>query len=200
MELLPLQLVLSLAMFAFVTSITPGPNNMMLLASGVNHGFAGSLRLLFGIEFGFFILLSAVGLGLGELFVALPMAHTAMKWLGVAYMLYLAWGLAHSAGSGAEGDGGKTLGFWGAVAFQWINPKAWIMAIGYFSTYVPAGKGPIYLVGMAALFAIVGLPCCAAWALMGQHLRRYLADAKQRQVFNWVMAVLLVLSIIPALL
>jgi threonine/homoserine/homoserine lactone efflux protein len=203
MDLLAPQLLLSLSLFAFVTSVTPGPNNMMLLASGVNFGFAASLRHIVGISSGFLVMLVAVGLGLGQVFVAYPLAHALMKWAGALYMGYLAWCIAQSSkpNSGdTPGANQRPMGFWSAAAFQWINPKAWVMAVGYFSTYVPAGGGIAYVALTSLLFAGVNLPSCGSWALMGQHLRRFLADDFHRKVFNWAMAGLLLASIVPAFL
>ncbi len=195
------QLLLSLSLFAFVTSITPGPNNMMLLASGVNFGFAASLRHLVGIRSGFLIMLLAVGLGLGQAFTEYPVAHELMKWLGAIYMIYLAWRIGQSnkpdSSDAALSDHGP-MGFWSAPAFQWINPKAWVMAIGYFSTYVPSGGGFACVALASVLFAGINLPSCGVWALMGQHLRRFLTDDLHLKLFNWAMAGLLVASIIPA--
>jgi len=203
MNFLAPHLLLSLSVFAFVTSITPGPNNMMLLASGVNFGFAASLRHLVGISSGFLVMLVAVGLGLGQVFLAYPLAHELMKWAGALYMIYLAWRIAHSSrpDSGeANGANHRPMGFWSAAAFQWVNPKAWVMAVGYFSTYVPAGGGVAYVALASLLFAGINLPTCGLWALMGQHLRRFLTDDAHRKVFNWAMAGLLLASIIPAFL
>ena len=207
LNLLAPQLLLSLALFALVSSITPGPNNMMLLASGVNFGFAASLRHIVGISTGFLVMLLAVGMGLGQVFVAYPLVHGLMKWAGALYMLYLAWSIIRSAAPVSESTSGapatrrlQPLGFWGAAAFQWVNPKAWVMAVGYFSTYVPAGGKWLDVVFTSVLFALVNLPSCGSWALMGQHLRRFLADARGRTRFNWLMAGLLVASIIPAMM
>ena len=203
MNLFAPQLLLSLALFALVSSITPGPNNMMLLASGVNFGFTASIRHIVGITSGFLVMLLAIGLGLGRLFITYPSVHQFMKWAGMLYMLYLAWSIAHSAKPNDNDTAGvnrQPLGFWAAAAFQWVNPKAWVMAIGYFSTYVPAGGGAPYVVLTAVLFAVVNLPSCSVWALMGQHLRQFLADDRYRRRFNWLMAGLLVASIIPAML
>ena len=176
---------------------------MMLLASGVNFGFSASLRHIVGISGGFLVMLVAVGLGLGQVFVAYPGIHQIMKWAGAAYMLYLAWSITQTgkpAESTSTASHKRPLGFWAAAAFQWINPKAWVMAVGYFSTYVPAGGGVADVVLTSALFAAINLPSCGSWALMGQHLRRFLADEGSRKKFNWLMAGLLALSIIPAVL
>lgn len=176
---------------------------MMLLVSGVNFGFSASIRHLFGISSGFLIMLLAVGFGLGQVFMENPLAHDLMKWAGALYMIYLAWRIAQSGKpeSGATRVANHApMGFWSAAAFQWINPKAWAMAVGYFSTYVPAGGG-ISLIALAAvLFAGIQLPSCGAWAFMGQHLRLFLSDDFYHKMFNRAMAGLLVASIVPALI
>lgn len=174
---------------------------MMLLASGVNFGFTASLRHLVGISGGFLIMLLAVGLGLGQVFIEYPVAHEAMKWAGASYMIYLAWRIAQSGKPDSRdttiSDLGP-MGFWSAAAFQWINPKAWVMAVGYFSTYVPSGGGFAYVAMASFIFAGINLPACGVWALMGQHLRRFLTDDFYFKMFNWAMAGLLVASIISA--
>jgi len=200
MSFLSPDLLISLSLFALVSSITPGPNNMMLLASGVNFGFSASLRHILGISCGFLVMLLAVGLGLGQVFVRYPTAHQVMKWAGALYMLYLAWSIAHSGkpeGGSGTATASRPLGFWAAAAFQWINPKAWVMAVGYFSTYVPAGGGFMPVAVTSLLFAVVNFPACGSWALMGQHLRSFLAHDLHRKIFNWAMAGLLAASILP---
>jgi threonine/homoserine/homoserine lactone efflux protein len=136
-----LETILAFSLFAFVTSVTPGPNNLMLLASGVNFGFRRTIPHIFGISTGFLVLVLAVGFGLGEVFIRVPIAYQILKWVGAAYLLYLAWNIANSGppgeGSGEQVSCAKPMSFWGAAAFQWVNPKAWVMAIGAFSTYAP---------------------------------------------------------------
>jgi threonine/homoserine/homoserine lactone efflux protein len=135
---LSLDLLLGFALFALVTSITPGPNNTMLLASGVNFGFNRTIPHMLGITCGFFVLVVAVGFGLGAVFQTYPLLYAVLRYVGAAYLLYLAWKIAHS---GPVSDGeqveGKPISYLGAAAFQWVNPKAWIMAIGAISTYTP---------------------------------------------------------------
>lgn len=193
-----LSLLPALVLFAFVTSITPGPNNMMLLASGVNFGFMRTIPHMLGIGAGFTVMVAAVGLGLGEIFKLVPLLQTVLKVGGTLYMLWLAWKIAHSGPVG-EGDAqGSPLGFWGAAAFQWVNPKAWIMAITAVSTY-SAGQTIAGAMLVAAVFGIVNLPCVSSWALFGSAMRRVLGDAQKVRIFNWVMAVLLVASLYPIL-
>jgi threonine/homoserine/homoserine lactone efflux protein len=203
-----LDIVLAFAVFAFVTSVTPGPNNLMLLASGMNFGFRASVPHVLGIGGGFFCLLIAVGMGLGGVFARYPQTYEVLKWVGAAYLLYLAWGIAASgAPVGAKLDEparrapeqtrGRPLGFLGAALFQWVNPKAWAMAVGAYTAYVPATSGWELVAAAAFLFAAINAPCVSLWALFGSRLRRWLMDPAYRRVFNVAMAVLLVGTLIP---
>ena len=198
-----IDIVLAFAVFAFVTSVTPGPNNLMLLASGMNFGFRASIPHVLGIGGGFLCLLVAVGMGLGGVFVRYPQTYEILKWVGAAYLLYLAWGIATSgapvapAGEASEQARGRPLGFLGAALFQWVNPKAWAMAVGAYTAYVPAASGWELVAGAAILFAAINAPCVSLWALFGSRLRRWLMDPGYRRVFNVVMAVLLVGTLVP---
>lgn len=199
---MPVDVWLAFSLFAFVTSITPGPNNIMLLASGVNFGFRASIPHVLGISSGFLVLVVAVGLGLTELFARYPFIYTAMRWAGVAYLLYLAWNIANSgtpAAKSPDGSGRRPLGFWGAAAFQWVNPKAWFMAIGALSTYVPAGSSVTMVVGVAVLFALINAPCVSVWAAFGARLRQFFRVPRYQRIFNYSMAALLVASLVPLL-
>lgn len=184
-------------LFAFVSSITPGPNNLMLLASGVNFGLRATLPHILGIAAGFALLLLAVGLGLAELFQRWPWAYQALKWAGAAYLLYLAWAIAR-AGSPLARESTKPMGFVAAAAFQWVNPKAWIMGVSAFATYVPA-QGAWAVAQVALLFALINGPCLSFWALMGSRLRDWMAMGQRQRAFNLLMAALLVLSLWPLL-
>jgi threonine/homoserine/homoserine lactone efflux protein len=192
------QLFLALTLFAFVSSVTPGPNNLMLLASGVNHGFRATLPHMAGVSIGFFILLASVGLGLGLLFEQVPQLYLVLKWLGTAYLLYLAWGVA-TAGAPKDAEASHPISFWGAAGFQWVNPKAWVMAVGAFSSYVPAHSSRALVLAAAAWFAIVGIPAISLWAFSGSRLRHWLRIPHYRRIFNGLMAVLLVASLAPML-
>ncbi len=186
-----------MALFAFVTSVTPGPNNMMLLASGVNFGIRPTLPHMAGISCGHFIMLLAVGLGLGELFTHVPFVYTVMKVIGFAYMLSLAWSIAKSGPpqtQHAVTNSVKPLSFLGAAAFQWVNPKAWMMALGYFSNYLPKDADVLLIVTTAVLFSLVNFPCISVWTLMGARMRHYFEVNLYRHIFNWSMALLLVAS------
>ncbi|WP_236191425.1 LysE family translocator [Pseudomonas pharyngis] len=198
---LSLDLLLGFALFALVTSITPGPNNTMLLASGVNFGFNRTIPHMLGITCGFFVLVVAVGFGLGAVFQTYPLLYTILRYVGAAYLLYLAWKIAHSGPVGDSEQGeAKPISYLGAAAFQWVNPKAWIMAIGAISTYTPMQGYFTNVIVIAAVFAIINLPSVGVWAACGALLRNVLKDRRWLRLFNWGMAALLVISLYPLLL
>ncbi|MDO8410304.1 MAG: LysE family translocator [Phenylobacterium sp.] len=194
------QLLGALALFAFVSSITPGPNNAMLMASGANYGFMRTLPHLAGVVLGFVVLLLAVGFGLGGLFSAYPQTHTILKALGAAYLLWLAWKIATAKGVGEGQATARPFTILQAAGFQWVNPKAWTMAVGVAAAYVPREGGPgDMLIGAVVVF-LVNLPSAVAWAGSGVALRRLLARPGALRWFNWTMAALLVASLVPILL
>ena len=197
------EVILAFCVFAFVASVTPGPNNLMLLASGMNYGFRASIPHILGVSCGFFALVVSVGLGLGEVFTRYPQSHVVMKWAGAIYLLYLAWRIA-SSGTPSPDDStvtrGRPVGFVGAVMFQWVNPKAWVMAAGAFATYIPAAPSVALVVAIAALFATINIPCISGWAVFGTRLRRWLGQPRYARAFNVGMAVLLVASLVPMLM
>lgn len=196
---MPLETFLALVLFAFTTSITPGPNNMMLFASGVNFGFRRTIPHMLGIGAGFLSLLIGVGLGLGALMQSVPLFYTLLKFAGGAYLIWIAWKIGTSR-SLAEGEAGaRPMSFLGAAAFQWVNPKAWVMAVTAMATYTnPAAYVPtVLLVGVA--FALVNLPSVSTWAGFGSALRDWLSVPVRLKWFNITMAVLLVISLWPML-
>ncbi|AZE47605.1 MULTISPECIES: LysE family translocator [Pseudomonas] len=197
---LSIDLLLAFALFAFVTSVTPGPNNAMLLASGVNFGFRRTVPHILGISSGFLVLVLAVGLGLGAVFEAYPVLYKVLRYVGAAYLLYLAWNIARSGPVSQDVDGkGRPLGFWGAAAFQWVNPKAWVMALGAISTYTPLQGYFFNVVVIASLFALINAPSVGVWAGFGSVLRNVLRDPRWLRLFNYGMALLLVISLFPLL-
>ena len=197
---LSFDLLLGFALFALVTSITPGPNNTMLLASGVNFGFNRTIPHMLGITCGFFVLVVAVGFGLGAVFQTYPLLYSVLRYVGAAYLLYLAWKIAHS-GPVSEREKGesKPISYLGAAAFQWVNPKAWIMAIGAISTYTPMQGYFTNVIVIAAVFALINLPSVSVWAGCGTLLRNVLKNRRWLRLFNWGMALLLVASLYPLL-
>ncbi|RWX78436.1 LysE family translocator [Neorhizobium lilium] len=190
---------LALVLFAFTTSITPGPNNMMLFASGVNFGFIRTIPHMLGIGVGFLSLLIGVGLGLGALLHAVPVVYTALKFAGGAYLVWIAWKIGTSRSLSDGKVGAQPMTFLGAAAFQWINPKAWVMAVTAMATYTnPDYYLPtVILVGLA--FAAVNMPSVSTWAGFGSALRDWLSVPARLKWFNITMAVLLVASLWPML-
>ena len=188
--------LLALAGFAFVTSITPGPNNLMLLASGTHFGWRRSLPHLLGISFGFGVMLALVGLGLGEAFTRLPWLHEVLKWVSLAYLLYLAVRVATAAPPSATGhnDSRRPMSFTAAALFQAVNPKAWAMALTAVTAYSELG-----VAAMTAVFVAVNLPCCGSWALLGEQMRRWLHRPRALKAFNWGAGLLMVVSVLPLL-
>jgi threonine/homoserine/homoserine lactone efflux protein len=185
-----------LAGFAFVTSITPGPNNLMLLASGTHFGWRRSVPHLLGISFGFGVMLALVGLGLGQVFTRFPGLHDVLKWASLAYLLYLASKVATAAPPTASDSagGGRPMGFGAAALFQFVNPKAWAMALTAVTAY-----GDLGIAAMTAVFVLVNLPCCGSWALLGEQMRRWLHRPRALKAFNWGAAALMVVSVLPLL-
>ncbi len=190
------EIFLALLTYSFATSITPGPNNLMLLTSGLNFGFARSIPHAVGISVGFFVLLVAVGFGLGAILTAFPPLHLALKIAGGAYLLYLAWRIAMSRTVGQDGRStGRPMTFLEAAAFQWVNPKAWIMAIGAMTVYTNAEAPFLSVILVAAVFALVNFPSVSMWAGFGAALRQRLSDPKKLKWFNITMGSLLALSL-----
>ena len=190
-------LLAALALFAFVSSITPGPNNTMLMASGANFGFRATLPHLSGVAIGFSVMVLAVGLGLGGLFAAFPRLHDVLAVAGGIYMVWLAWKIANAKGiAGGEG-GGRPQTFWQAAAFQWVNPKAWAMAVGAITTYAPAENYNLNIALVALVFMAINAPCVAIWTGFGVALRRFLDRPAILRAFNITMAALLLTSLIP---
>ena len=196
---MPASLLWALIVFAFVTSVTPGPNNMMLLASGVNFGFRRTIPHALGVAIGFTLMVAVVGLGLAGVFKAAPVLLVALKWLGVAYMLFLAAKLTRAAPLHEGEAAGRPMTFLQAAAFQWVNPKAWIMALTAAATYTVPDAYVVSVLVVAAVFGGVNLPSVSTWVLFGTALRRVLTNRVALRAFNWTMAVLLVASLYPAL-
>lgn len=191
---------LALVTFAFVSSITPGPNNFMLLASGVNFGFRRTIPHMCGIGAGFFTLLLGVGFGLGALFSAFPQLHVVLKIVGGIYLFWLAWKIATTRSmSSDKAARARPMTFLEAAAFQWVNPKAWIMAVTGMALFTRADQPYLSVVLVAAAFALVNFPSVSTWAGFGTALRGFLADPVRLKWFNITMGVLLALSVVPML-
>jgi threonine/homoserine/homoserine lactone efflux protein len=188
----------ALALFAFVTSVTPGPNNLMLMASGANFGFRRTVPHMLGVSLGFVLMAFLVGVGLAGLFQTYPVAVTALEVVSVVYMLWLAWKIAHAAAPKDRQVGGTPMTFLQAAAFQWVNPKAWAMALTAVTVHAPDRS--LWAVALVAvIFGAINLPSVSLWTLIGQQLRRVLTNTRRLTIFNWTMAGLLILSLAPVL-
>ncbi len=196
---LPIEIFLALVVFAFTTSITPGPNNMMLFASGVNFGFVRTIPHMIGIGAGFLTLLLAVGFGLGAILETVPLLYVTLKFLGGAYLVWIAWKIATSDTLNDGEAGGRPMTFLEAAAFQLVNPKAWVMAVSAMATYTTQANytASVLLVGVA--FALVNVPSVSTWAGFGSVFREWLSVPARLKVFNVTMALLLVASLWPML-
>lgn len=191
--------LLALVLFAFATSITPGPNNMMLFASGVNFGFRRTVPHMLGIGAGFLSLLIGVGMGLGAVLHAYPPAYIALKVAGGLYLLWIAWKIGSSRSMGEGEAKARPMTFLGAAAFQWVNPKAWVMAVTAMAVYPNPEHYALTVAIVALVFAAVNVPSVSTWAGFGSALREWLSVPVRLKWFNITMAVLLVLSLWPML-
>jgi len=194
-----METLLPLLGFAIATSVTPGPNVLMVAAAAANHGIRATVPHMAGIAIGFAAMLVAVGMGLAAPFAAFPWLHTALKWGGAAWLLVLAWKIAR-AGTPGDGPSRPPLGFIGAALFQWVNPKAWLIALAAIPAFTtPAGDTLAETLVIAAAFALVCMPCTAVWAALGAGAGRVLRSPGALRAFNVTMALLMVASLVPAL-
>ncbi|MFZ2155217.1 MAG: LysE family translocator [Bradyrhizobium sp.] len=191
-------LLIAFVMFAVVMFFTPGPNNIMLLSSGLTYGFRRTLPHVAGITIGFAFMIGAVGLGLGTIFITYPVLQTVLKYAGVAYLVYLAAAIAMSGPVAPDRDKRRgPMTFWGAAMFQWINAKGWVMVIGTITAYAGIAGFPWNIVIQVMLSLLLGTLSCSAWALFGSALRPVLTSPKAVRAFNIVMAALLLASLWP---
>jgi threonine/homoserine/homoserine lactone efflux protein len=194
----PVELILAVATFGFITSVTPGPNNTILFATGVNYGVKKALPFLFGIMLGLSVILTAIGLGLGIVFVALPAVYQVLKYLGFAYILFLAYSIIRSGYKPIEANS-KLFGLFEATFFQFVNPKVWVVMPSFMASFIPIGASLGQTIGLVLVFLIVTFPGALAWAMFGGLLKNFMADAKKRLIFNWIAGLLLVGSMVPVL-
>lgn len=195
---MPVEQIWPLMAFIVVMTATPGPNNFMLMTSGANFGFRRSVPHILGITIGCQVLLVAMALGLGSLFVFYPPAEVLLRILCVVILVYLAWLLVRPGGrNSSSGKRARPLKFIEAALFQWVNPKAWMMTIAAVATYTQPGSMVAGVAIIALLFALLGIPLIATWNLFGVSLQRWLDDPVRARSFNWLMAVLLLASLYP---
>lgn len=192
---------MALAAFALITSITPGPNNLMVMASGANFGIRRTLPHLAGVLLGFNFMIWMVGAGLIGILEAIPASFVVLKALSAAFLLYLAWKIANAAAPGDDPKevAGKPFTFFQAAAFQWVNPKAWALSLAAVGAYMSEAKPVFSLAAIALVFLVAGIPSVGTWLLLGTQLRRLLTSAARLRIFNWTCAALLVTTLWPVL-
>jgi len=184
--------------FAMVSCVTPGPNNTMIMTSGLNYGIRRSLPHFFGICLGFPVMVVAVGLGLASVFELYPALHTLLKIAGAAYLSFLAWKIATAPVSDLNLTEGKPFSFLQAAGFQWVNPKAWALAVGATVAYTVAGSSyTTQVIVIAAIFCLFGAPCIMLWLWFGSALKSVLQQPRSVRIFNISMAILLIASLLP---
>ncbi|MBN9582694.1 MAG: LysE family translocator [Afipia sp.] len=186
--------------FAAAMLFTPGPNNIMLMASGLNYGFRRTLPHVAGVTIGFSFLVMVIGLGLGAVFAAFPVLHTVLKYVGTAYLVYLAAMIARSgpADTGRAGEG-RPMTFLGAALFQWVNVKGWVIAIGAITAYAAIAAYPLNIALLSVLLFVIGLGSSLTWVALGTSLQGLVKSPRAVRTFNIVMAVLLLASLYPVL-
>ncbi len=188
---------LALGLYSIVASVTPGPNNLMLLASGVNFGIRRTVPHMLGIAIGFTAMVAIVGFGLGAVLDIVPGVMTGLRYLALAYTVWLAWKLGTSGSLGTGQSGARPMSFVSACLFQWVNPKAWVMALTATALYTTSQNYFISVICVAAVFGLIGMPFIAIWAGFGVALRGFLAVPARLRIFNGVMALLLLASTVP---
>jgi threonine/homoserine/homoserine lactone efflux protein len=191
-------LLIAFVIFATVMFFTPGPNNVMLLSSGLTYGFRRTVPHVAGITIGFAFMIGAVGLGMGTVFITYPVLQTVLKYAGAAYLIYLAASIAMSGPvtPGQDNQRGP-MTFWSAAMFQWINVKGWVMVIGTITAYAGIASFPWNITIQVMLSLLLGVLACSSWALFGSALRPLLTSERAVRVFNIVMAALLLASLYP---
>jgi len=184
--------------FGVIAAITPGPNNVMLTTTGLNFGVRRGIPHLLGICIGFPVMLALIGLGFGTLFQLYPVLHEVIKIIGIVYLLYLAWKIASSSGGISTVSQSRPINFWQSAAFQWINPKAWIMGSSALAAYTTLDDNFFVQVTIVCItFMIITFPCAGVWLVFGAGLQKFLRDPAHLKLFNIAMALLLVGSILP---
>lgn len=197
------ELLLAFIVYAIVSAITPGPNNMMVLASGLNYGIRRTIPHVAGIVFGFGLMVFLAGMGLLSVLDYVPFLYDVLHVACIVYLLYLAWKIATATPmDSSKTSNKKPMTFFQAMAFQWVNPKAFVMAMAAITTYVPETPESDFFINVtiiSVMYALITLPCVGMWAVFGNAFRRFLSKPLYFRIFNVTMAVLLVLSLYPLL-
>jgi len=196
--IMSIEILIALALFAFASSISPGPNNLMLMSSGANFGFRKSLPHMLGVGLGFSLMVALVGIGIMQVFDFFPASYLILKWASVVYLFYLAYKVATATAPESGTDKAKPFSFIQASLFQWVNPKAWTMALSAIAIYAPQRDLQSVLF-VALVFGIVNIPSVSVWVILGQKLQSILSSVKRLRLFNGMMALLLIASLYPVL-
>ena len=198
MQSFPWALILASVPFMLSMGITPGPNNILVASSGVNFGFKATVPHILGITVGYPLMLLIVGIGLAKIFIAVPLFHVILKYLSIAYLLYLAAHLALASALGEARRTPKPMTFLQAAAFQWVNGKGWVVALSAVTTYTVVNSTlPLQIVALSGIALVITVASVCIWAFFGSVLRQFLHTERRRRLFNYSMAALLVASIIP---
>ncbi|WP_043538582.1 LysE family translocator [Salinarimonas rosea] len=190
----------AILLFALSTSFSPGPNNLLLVTSGAKFGLARTWRHILGIAIGFPAMVVIVGLFLGAVFERQRWLHDALAIVGSAYLLYLTWKILLARGSVEQGAMGAPIGFVEAALFQWVNPKAWVMATGAVAAYTTSAGFGLEISLIATVFVVVGFVTSTIWAAFGELIARFLSTPARVRVFNVALGLMLLASILPILL
>jgi len=199
LEVYTLPMLVSIISFAFATAMTPGPNNFMLLSSGLTFGYKRTLAHIIGVMVGFPIMIMAVGLGLGSVFTMYPIMYDVLKVVGILYLLWMAWKVATSSSSmGTSDEVKKPFTLLQAMLFQWVNPKAWVMVITAIGSFITVKEDAfLQVLFIAFTYLIIGMLSTNFWALGGVYLHKFISNVQSIKIFNVLMAVLIVLSVVP---
>ena len=193
-----LEILTALCTFAFVSSVTPGPNNLMLMTSGANFGVWRSLPHFFGVVFGFMLMIILVGTGLVQVFEAYPVSYQILRICSIVYLSYLAWKIAGAKPQSVESCA-KPMTSLQAALFQWVNPKAWAIALTAVTVYAPSQS--LAAIGLIALICgVINMPSVFIWVLLGSKMQRLLSSGVRLKVFNYSMALLLLATLYPAIM
>ena len=194
---MPLEQIIAFFVFSVAAAVTPGPSNVMVMAAGARAGIVGGIPCLAGVVAGMALMMGAAGLGLGSFVQAYPQALLLLKWSGAAFLLWLAWKVASAPPMSGAAEG-EPVAFWAALAFQWINPKSWIVAVSAAGTYgAKAAAGlPEQAATLASVFTLAALPSCAVWLVFGASMQRWLVDARRSRIFSVAMGVALAASVV----
>jgi len=200
MQAIPLGLIVSSFPFMISMGFTPGPNNILVASSGVNFGFRATVPHILGVTVGFPLMLLIVGLGLAKIFIAFPPIHTVLRYVCIVYMLYLAWRIARASAMDEARGTRKPLTFMQGALIQWVNGKGWVVALSLVTTYTVVDRTlPLQIATLAAIALFITMASVCCWTYFGSLLRKFLQTQSRRRWFNYSMAALLVVSIIPVI-